>query len=72
MWLTLTQVLIRSYKTRTENVHSLTQAGICEDRLEIALESEAASIWSSVTSTDTQLAMAGTGARWMVIDLGGM
>ncbi|WAR26420.1 HS12A-like protein [Mya arenaria] len=47
------------------------QAGLDENRITLALEPEAASIWCETLDVDTKAALAGTGTQYMVIDLGG-
>ncbi|WAR02826.1 HS12B-like protein [Mya arenaria] len=47
------------------------KAGIKDNRLKLALEPEAASLWCIENSENARIAMAGTGTRNMVVDLGG-
>ncbi|XP_052799277.1 uncharacterized protein LOC128230890 [Mya arenaria] len=47
------------------------EAGIKDNRLKLALEPEAASLWCIENSENARIAMAGTGTRNMVVDLGG-
>ncbi|XP_052788701.1 heat shock 70 kDa protein 12B-like [Mya arenaria] len=48
-----------------------TEAGIDTSKLKFALEPEAASIWCESHSAEASIALAGTGTRYMVVDLGG-
>ncbi|WAR31394.1 HS12B-like protein [Mya arenaria] len=47
------------------------EAGIDTSKLKFALEPEAASIWCESHSAEASIALAGTGTRYMVVDLGG-
>lgn len=47
------------------------KAGVDDTRLKLALEPEAASIWCQVVTDEAEAALAGTGTRYMVVDLGG-
>lgn len=47
------------------------EAGIDTIRLRLALEPEAASIWCQVMTEESKTVLAGSGSRYMVVDLGG-
>ncbi|XP_045182072.2 heat shock 70 kDa protein 12A-like [Mercenaria mercenaria] len=47
------------------------QADIDKDRLKLALEPEAASIWCQLVTTEAKGALSGSGTKYMVVDLGG-
>jgi len=49
----------------------LFQAGIDPNRLQLAYEPEAASIWCEHETSDAKHALSEPGSRYMVIDLGG-
>ncbi|WAR26386.1 HS12A-like protein, partial [Mya arenaria] len=46
-------------------------AGLDGNRLKLALEPEAASVWCETVGVDTKIALADPGTKFMVIDLGG-
>jgi hypothetical protein len=57
------------YSNRFLIIH---KAGIDDTRLKLALEPEAASIWCQVVTDEAKTALAGTGTKYMVVDLGGI
>jgi len=47
------------------------KAGVDPDRLQLAYEPEAASMWCQLETSDASDALTGPGTQYMVVDLGG-
>jgi len=50
---------------------NISQAGIDPDRLQLAYEPEAASLWCQHETSDARHALSKPGTQYMVVDLGG-
>jgi len=47
------------------------QGGLANERVKLALEPEAASLWCNIVTSEAHMALGGARTRHMVIDMGG-